>query len=180
MSDEWFKTRRDLNAAEKDMIEAFRDEHRSINKKLLNSFVTGFLSSYRLHKSLLDVEEGERVRERVMSFFKELQDLDAWYISHDYRIMHGLSEGDAEFIGRSLGKFLAYIDYGIISHAEFSEEDYFVIEDRSIQYSKFIKKLDRKIKPKFIIKRLMQIARKHPDLDDKRKKLIIRIAAHFA
>lgn len=197
MGDEWFKDKKDLDAAAEEALRilnaAETDESR--RKRLILIFVKAFKGTYSYCKKHLIMCQD--LPDRVMGNITSTPISTATYEflqSAAHYVHSSVSSNDqksiASNLGNALGYFLASVEYGIVSSRFGSvisnEKSYF--RDLNIKnkvgfaesIAADLKKMNKSIKPEFIRRRLEKIAKKHgTELNEWQKKILAYIVAVF-
>ena len=174
-----FEGWKDEAAAERELLEIFQDADASLRKRLLGIFILSFKRNYnRVKKDLTPVQN---LKYRIGPYFQEV-----FVSAIGGGGVGNLKKGDppdkeAEVLGRSLGIFLAAVEYGI-AHENFDMSDKHTlgfimgyVEKTSLH----LKDLNKRVSHRFIRNRIKQIAEKHPGLGREKQYFITQIALQF-
>jgi len=161
-----FEKSKDLGASEQEFLQIFKDYDDSIKRELMSAFVSQF-------KKLYDTYKKGSEKRGLFAFATTIKELES------------AAQGrtpieEATFMGGALGAFLGIMEYKLpTTRPDDNEAD--ILLKSAFEIAKALKRMDKKIKLKFIKNRINSIAKKHRgQLSPRIKDLYAEIAAMFA
>mgnify|MGYP001409232788 CR=1 FL=1 len=161
-----FEKSKDLGASEQEFLQIFKDYDDSIKRELMSAFVSQFKKLYGSYKKGHEKRDISTLADSV----KELESAAQGRTPIE----------EATFMGGALGAFLGIMEYKFPTAKPTGLEAYTMLASAR-KIARALKRMDKKIKLKFIKNRINTIAKKHKgQLSPQVQEFYARIAAMFA